>query len=99
MREGSVMQTFDWGQFIASTISVLLILAGVWWWVRRNRGLTPQAGQNRRIQVVEALPMSLKHRLVLIQVDDQMVLTSVSAGEVKTLHAWAHSQPGAGHAA
>lgn len=97
MREGSVMQAFDWGQFIASTISVLLILGGVWWWVRRNRGLTPMAGQSRRIQVVEALPMSLKHRLVLIQVDDQMVLTSVSAGEVKTLHAWSPS--GASHAA
>lgn len=99
MREGSVMQTFDWGQFIASTISVLLILGGVWWWVRRNRGLTPLAGHNRRIQVVEALPMSLKHRMVLIQVDDQMVLTSVSAGEVKTLHAWSRAPSGDAHAA
>ena len=90
MREGSVMQTFDWGQFMASTISVLLILGGVWWWVRRNRGLTPLAGQNRRIQVVEALPMSLKHR---------MVLTSISAGEVKTLHAWRSAPSGDAHAA
>ena len=100
MREGSVMQTFDWGQFIASTVSVLLILGGVWWWVRRNRGLSPQGGQSRRIQVVEALPLSLKHRMVLIQVDDQMVLTSVGAGDVTTLHTWvASSTQGARHVA
>ena len=82
------MQTFDWGQFIASTVSVLLILVAVWWWVRRNRGFLQAAGQQRRIQVVEALPLSLKHKMVLIQVDNQMVLASVSPSEVKTLHAW-----------
>ncbi|MEY4363614.1 MAG: Flagellar biosynthesis protein FliO [Pseudomonadota bacterium] len=82
------MQTFDWGQFTASTVSVLLILAAVWWWVKRNRGLLQAHGQQRRIQVVEALPLSLKHKMVLIQVDNQMVLASVSPGEVKTLHAW-----------
>ena len=94
------MQTFDWGQFIASTVSVLLILAGVWWWVKRNRGLMQATSAQRRIQMVEAMPLSLKHKMVLIQVDDQMVLASVSPGEVKTLHAWRESDPtGAHHAA
>ena len=94
------MQTFDWGQFVASTVSVLMILAGVWWWVRRNRGLLQATGQQRRIQLVEALPLSLKHKMVLIQVDDQMVLASVSPGEVKTLHAWHDGEPtGARHVA
>ena len=82
------MQTFDWGQFVASTVSVLLILVGVWWWVKRNRGFLQAQGQERRIQVVEALPLSLKHKMVLIQIDKQMVLASVSPSEVKTLHAW-----------
>ena len=82
------MQTFDWGQFVASTVSVLLILVGVWWWVKCNRGFLQAQGQERRIQVVEALPLSLKHKMVLIQVDNQMVLASVSPSEVKTLHAW-----------
>ena len=82
------MQTFDWGQFIASTVSVLLILVGVWWWVKRNRGMLQANGQDRRIHVVEAMPLSLKHKMVLIQVDNQMVLASVSPSEVKTLHAW-----------
>jgi hypothetical protein len=38
--------------------------------------------------LVEALPLSLKHKMVLIQIDNQMVLASVSPSEVKTLHAW-----------
>ena len=86
------MQTFDWGQFVASTFSVLLILVAVWWWVKRNRGMLQAQGQERRIQVVEALPLSLKHKMVLIQVDNQMVLASVSPSEVKTLHAWTDAQ-------
>ncbi len=82
------MQSFDWGQFIASTFSVLLLLGGALWWVKRNKGFSANGGENKRIQVVEALPLSLKHKMVLIQVDNQMILTSVSPAEVKTLHAW-----------
>jgi Flagellar biosynthesis protein, FliO len=37
---------------------------------------------------VEALPLSLKHKMVLLQIDDQKILVSVSPAEVKTLHAW-----------
>jgi flagellar biogenesis protein FliO len=82
------MQGFDWGQFIASTFSVLLLLVGALWWVKRNRGFTANGNEEKRIQVLEALPLSLKHKMVLIQVDNQMVLASVSPAEVKTLHAW-----------
>jgi flagellar biogenesis protein FliO len=82
------MQSFDWGQFIASTLSVFLLLLGALWWVKRNRGFTADGSQEKRIQVLEALPLSLKHKMVLIQVDNQVVLASVSPAEVKTLHAW-----------
>ena len=90
------MQSFDWGQFIASTFSVLLLLVGALWWVKRSRGFEANGDGDKRIQVLEALPLSLKHKMVLIQVDNQMVLASVSPAEVKTLHAWAQE---AGHVA
>ena len=83
------MQSFDWVQFIASTLSVFALLGGALWWVKRNKGLAGTMQGERRIQVLEALPLSLKHKMVLIQVDNQMVLASVSPGEVKTLHTWA----------
>lgn len=82
------MQSFDWVQFIASTLSVFALLGGALWWVKRNKGLGGTMHGDRRIHVLEALPLSLKHKMVLIQVDQQMVLASVSPGEVKTLHAW-----------
>ena len=90
------MQSFDWGQFIASTLSVFLLLFGALWWVKRNRAYTASGSQDKRIQVLEALPLSLKHKMVLIQVDNQVVLASVSPAEVKTLHAWTQE---ASHAA
>ena len=31
------MQGFDWGQFIASTLTIVLLLLGALWWVKRNR--------------------------------------------------------------
>ena len=82
------MQSFDWVQFMASTFSVLLLLGGALWWVKRNRGFAANGMDDKRIQVLEALPLSLKHKMVLIQVDNQMVLASISPSEVKTLHAW-----------
>ena len=90
------MQSFNWAQFIASTFSILLLLGVAWWWVKRNKGLGGTLHGDRRIQVLEALPLSLKHKMVLIQVDQQMVLASVSPSEVKTLHAWTQES---GHAA
>jgi len=77
------MQSFDWGQFIASTFSVLVLLAGAWWWVRRNRSTIGVDSPNRRIQIVEALPLSLKHKMVLLKVDDQMVLASIFRRKLK----------------
>ncbi len=86
------MQSFNWGQFIASTFSVLLLLCGALWWVKRQRGMSAPNAQDKRIQLIEALPLSLKHKMVLIQVDNQMVLASVSPAEVKTLHAWTRGE-------
>ncbi len=83
------MQGFDWGQFIASTLFIVLLLLGALWWVKRNRVIGGVQDPDRRIHMLEAVPLSLKHKMVLIQVDNQMVLASVSPSEVKTLHAWA----------
>ena len=81
------MHSFDWGQFFASTFSIFLLLGGALWWVKRNRSFSVNGTDPKRIQVIEAMPMSLKHKMVLIQVDNQMVLASISPAEVKTLHA------------
>ena len=53
------MQSFNWAQFIASTFSILLLLGVAWWWVKRNKTMGMQGNGERRIQLVEALPLSL----------------------------------------
>jgi flagellar biogenesis protein FliO len=82
------MQTFSWAQFFASTLGVAILLLAALWWVRRQKSMGGFGAQEKRIQMIEAMPLSLKHKMVLIQIDDQMILTSVSPAEVKTLHAW-----------
>lgn len=82
------MQTFNWAQFFASSIGIAFLLLAALWWVRRQKNLTGLSGPERHIQMVAALPLSLKHKMVLLQIEDQKILVSVSPAEVKTLHAW-----------
>ena len=87
------MQATDWFQYAFSAVVVLATLGAVLWvLVKRKNAFAPKA-QGRKIQVVETMPLSLKHKLMLVQVDNQMVLLSVNPQDIRTLHAW---QPQAG---
>lgn len=78
----------NWQQYILSILVVLALLGVVLWGLTRNGIRRNFSGLGQRIQIQESLSLSLRHKLVLIQVDEQQVLLSVSPGEVKTLHAW-----------
>ena len=87
------MQATDWFQYAFSAVVVFATLGAVLWvLVRRKNAFAPKA-QGRKIQVLETTPLSLKHKLMLVQVDNQMVLLSVNPQDINTLHAW---QPQAG---
>ena len=87
------MQATDWFQYAFSAVVVLATLGAVLWvLVKRKNAFAPKA-QGRKIQLVETMPLSLKHKLMLVQVDNQMVLLSVNPQDIRTLHAW---QPQAG---
>ena len=92
------MQATDWFQYAFSAVVVFATLGAVLWvLVRRKNAFAPKA-QGRKIQLVETMPLSLKHKLMLVQVDNQMVLLSVNPQDVNTLHAWqtqASTEPGA----
>ena len=81
------MQATDWFQYAFSAVVVLATLGAVLWvLVRRKNAFAPKA-QGRKIQLVESMPLSLKHKLMLVQVDNQMVLLSVNPQDIRTLHA------------
>ncbi len=88
------MPNQDWVQYSLSMTFVLLLLAAVLWWLsRRNKGFLLPVGK-RRIQILEAYPLGLRHKLLLVQVDSQRMLLSVSPNEIQKLHAWpADSSP------
>ena len=83
-----LMPNYDWAQYSLSMTFVLLLLAAALWWLsRRNKGFLLPTNQ-RRIQILEAYPMGLRHKLLLVQVDQQRLLLSVTNSEIQTLHAW-----------
>ena len=70
------MPNHDWAQYSLSMTFVLLLLAAALWWLsRRNKGFLLPVAQ-RRIQILEAYPMGLRHKLLLVQVDQQRLLLS-----------------------
>ena len=82
------MPNHDWAQYSLSMTFVLLLLAAALWWLsRRNKGFLLPANQ-RRIQILEAYPMGLRHKLLLVQVDQQRLLLAVNSNDIQTLHAW-----------
>jgi flagellar biosynthesis protein FliP len=77
------MPNHDWAQYSLSMTFVLLLLAAALWWLsRRNKGFLLPTNQ-RRIQILEAYPMGLRHKLLLVQVDQQRLLLSVTNSESK----------------
>ena len=95
-----VMPNHDWAQYSLSMTLVLLLLAAALWWLsRRNKGFLLPAAQ-RRIQILEVYPMGLRHKLLLVQVDAQRLLLSVTSNDIQTLHAWpAEASPPEGQGA
>ena len=89
-----LMPNHDWAQYSLSMTLVLLLLAAALWWLsRRNKGFLLPVSQ-RRIQILEAYPMGLRHKLLLIQVDSQRMLLAVNPNDIQKLHAWpADSSP------
>ena len=88
----------NWQQYILSILVVLALLGVVLWGLTRNGMRRNFSNLGRRIQIQESLSLGLRHKIVLVQVDGQQVLLSVSPGEVKTLHAWpSTAAPGIAH--
>lgn len=82
------MPNHDWAKYSLSMTFVLLLLAAALWWLsRRNKGFLLPATQ-RRIQILEAYPMGLRHKLLLLQVDQQRLLLAVNNNDIQILLTW-----------
>jgi flagellar biogenesis protein FliO len=88
------MTAMDWPRFVLSTVFVLGLMAAILWWLKRRQIAWMSHGQERRIRLLETQPLGLKHKMMLVQVDQQMVLLSVTGQDIRTLHAWPASANG-----
>ena len=87
------MPNQDWVQYSLSMTFVLLLLAAVLWWLsRRNKGFLLPSGK-RRIQILEAYSLGMRHKLLLVQVDSQRLLLAVNPNDIQKLHAWPADSP------
>ena len=82
------MTAIDWPRFVLSAVFVLGLMAALLWWLKRRQSPWSTQAQGRRIQILETQPLGLKHKMMLVQVDQQMVLVSANAHDIRTLHAW-----------
>jgi flagellar biogenesis protein FliO len=92
------MAPIDWPRLVLSLLGVAVALAAFLWWFRRRQGVGLLRQDNRRIQVHEVYPLGLKHKMMLIQADEQMLLVSVNVNDIRTLHAWPAGDQGETHA-
>ena len=54
----------------------------------RLMGLTPSRGGQRRLRLVEALPLDRQHRVALLRAGDREYLLGLGGGRVTAIDAW-----------
>ena len=69
-----------------SLFSLLVILGAMWAayrWLRRHRGIS--AISERRMKVLERLPLDARRSILLLRIDDELVVVSISGEQVSLL--------------
>jgi flagellar protein FliO/FliZ len=78
----------DLGRYALSALWVFGLLGAFLWWLNKKRGSPFSKHLDKKIQILEVYPMGLKNKMMLVQVDDQRMLLSMNAQDIRTLHAW-----------
>lgn len=68
------METTEILRFLSALVFVVSLMGGLWLILKKigiNGGFTLQQGKKRRMRIVEILPLSVKHKAVLLRCDDK----------------------------
>ena len=82
------MENHELGRLALSTFGVLILLTAFLWWFQQRKGQPFGKLLEKRIKVLEVYPLGLKHKMMLLQVDDQRILVAVNPQDIRTLHTW-----------
>jgi flagellar protein FliO/FliZ len=78
----------DWFRIGASMALVLLILAALFWVLRRVKAMQHSGGQHRKLQVLETLSIGPRQKIALLRVGTREILIGVSASQFTALAHW-----------
>ncbi len=73
-----------------SLVLVFGAMGGCFYWVRRQRGFNP--GAERRMKVVERLPVDAKRSVLLLTVDGETLLLGVSGEQITLLKSFGSAE-------
>ena len=68
------METNEILRFLSALVFVIALMGGLWIILKKmgiNGGFALQQGKKRRLQLVEMLPLDVKHKAVLLRCDDK----------------------------
>jgi flagellar protein FliO/FliZ len=85
----AVGPSFDVAGMVGSLLFVIVCIVGLTWLLRRSRlvSATGQAG----VTLVSQIPLSMKEKLLVVQIGDEKLLIGCTATAINTLHCWASS--------
>jgi len=78
----------DWLRMGASMVLVLLLLAVLFWVLRRVKAMQHLGGQQRKMQLLETLSVGPRQKIALIRVGTREVLIGVSPSQFTALANW-----------
>ncbi len=78
----------DWFRMGASMVAILLLLAALFWVLRRVKAMQHPSGQQRKLQVLETLSVGPRQKIALLRVGTREVLIGMSASQFTALANW-----------
>jgi flagellar protein FliO/FliZ len=84
------MAELDISGLLGSLLLVVLCIVAVMWLLRKSRLISgpSQAG----VAVVGQIPLSMKEKLLVVQVGDEKLLLGCTSAAINTLHTWTSPQ-------
>ena len=78
----------DWFRISTSMALILVILAALFWILRRVKAIQSAGSQQRKLQVLETLSIGPRQKIALLRVGTREILVGISASQFTALANW-----------
>jgi flagellar biogenesis protein FliO len=78
---------------LSLVVVLALAVVALRWVLPRLMGLTPGRGGERRLRLVEALPLDRQHRVALLRAGAREYLLGLGGGRVTAIDSWPAGEP------